>query len=347
MSATKTPSLMELLTADITFHLKWSNNMAYVDRKGTIRCGNRLKPTANDPRYIKNARDRGIVVGMPNHLYHEERDHVSSSALKVFDSNVRKYHRCYIAREEAAEETERSEEKKIGSIAHSFLLDDAEDMQKMYAIEPDVIEGSVPVNKHKPDHREWLAKWAEAQEKAGRTIVTQAMYDKGGQLAMAASNDDLAMQLLFHEEAVKEVSLFAFDEGSGQRIKTRLDCLTRLEGTPCILDVKTSLQQNPQDFINRDVERFGYDISGAQYRKVFRSLTGVLPHFVWLVLSKDKEGDCQSFLVTLHPDDWLDAELAVEETLGRIATANLGNEYVSPYLNQVTTVKRRRRNYQS
>lgn len=340
----KVPTLIELLTGNLTFHLKWSNNLTYIDRRGTIRCGNRLRPTASDKRYVGNARDRGVVQGMPNLSYHAERDHVSSSALKVFDENARKYHRCYVSRDEQPEESEQSDEKKLGSVAHSFLLDDPETIQKTYAIEPAEFQGE-PINRHKPDHRAFLENWAKAEAAKGATPVTQEMFDKGESLAMSVSEDDLAMQMLCHEEVLKEVSLFTYDEDSGQRVKCRLDLFTRdpADGVPTILDIKTSTQKNPRDFVHRDVDKFGYDISGAMYRKIVRSLTGVMPRFTWLVLPKDKDGDYQPYLATLHEDDWMDSEIAVSETLGRIASANLGNEFVSPFRNKVTTVKRRYR----
>lgn len=338
MSTNKKP--IELLRENCTFFQNWNNATLYVDRKGTVRVGNRKKPTPRDVKYFKRPDDRGVMLDMPNSSYHAERDHVSSTAMKMFDTNIKKYHRCYVARD-AGDDEDKSDELNIGAVTHSLLLDSDEVFNNTFVTEPTHVDG-IEINKHKPDHREYLAKFRQHAASVGKTVVSEKALNEGVLLGSAAAQDELAWSMLTDEHAMKEVSLFSWDEKSGQRIKARLDLLIVRDGRPIIVDIKTTVQQNPQHFVARDVRRFGYDLSGALYCKAFRKLTGIMPEFVWLALSKDKDGDYHSFLATIEPADWLEAELCCEETLSKIATAHLGDQFVSPYSNKITTVSMKR-----
>lgn len=343
----KQKTLIELLSQDITFSLRWSPQTVYVDRFGAIRVGNRKHPLPSNSKYIKHARDRGVVFGMPNADYHAERDHISSSGLKMFDENPRRYHANYIAKSDRPGVEDMSDDKKVGSLTHSLLLDDDDTFQASFAVEPTEIPvdggAAIPINKRKDDHREWLKAWTAQEAAAGKTIVTDELLDAAFSLAGCVEQCEMSKELLSHPEALKEVSLFAPDVNSGARLKVRLDLFTRYKHEPCIVDIKTTTQPSPQHFVARDVDRFGYDVSLAFYRKVVRSLTGVTPKSFWLALSKDKEGHNQPYLVGLDDDDWMDAEAVVDEMLKRLERASMGDQFVSPFVGGVTTCKLRRR----
>lgn len=346
--STEPPTITELFAqGHCSFRTIWDQATHRVNDRGQVVLGNEVsgKP---DVLYFRNARDTGIITGMPNEDYHRERQHVSSSGLKVFKVNPKKYYRCYVKQDEKPEESSGSEGKLIGSITHSLLLDDPLAAAGLYDFLPEDVEG-VPINKKIKHHRE-LIEALEAEAKAsGVTLVTMNQYEIADGLAKAAREDNIMSHLLNYQGAMREVSAFTADPESGQKIKARFDLVCRYDGDPelvkdipdwksgdvIIPDIKTSESQNPEQFIVRDVVNFGYWLSGALYRKVFHLVTGYMPRFWWLVLAKDKEGDFHSYVATLDDADWMAAELEVDRQLMDLARSNLGGRFISPFANRV------------
>lgn len=321
--------------------------MHRVNSRGQVVLGNEVK-SKPDVLFFRNARDTGILTDMPNEAYHRERQHVSSSGLKVFKANPKKYYRCYVKQDEAPEESKNSEGKLVGSITHSLLLDDPAEAASLYDFIPDEVDG-VPINRKLKNHREYLEALESAAKETGVTLVTLGQYEVAEGLAKAAREDNVMSHLLNYQGAMREVSAFTADPQSGQKIKARFDLVCRYDGDPALIkdipdwksgdviipDIKTSESQSPEQFIVRDVVNFGYWISGALYRKVFSLVTGYMPRFWWLVLAKDKDGDFHSYVATLHDDDWMAAAIEVDQQLMDLARSNLGGKFISPFANRV------------
>jgi hypothetical protein len=327
------------------FNCVW-NSISRINAKGLYVLGSDV-PGMADTLFFQRPRDRGVVRNMPNAEYHRERQHVSSSALKVFKANARKYYRCYVKQDEQPEESAGSDAKTVGSIVHALLLNDEQEIES-YEFLPTEVDG-VEINPKLKNHKEYLANHKAEGEKRGAVFITTKQYDMASALVEAANQDSIISNLMNYPNAYREISAFASCPDSGQRIKARFDLVSRYTGPPELLkdipdwspsdiiipDIKTSESQNPEQFIVRDVVNFGYHISGALYRKVFKLVTGVMPRFWWLVLAKDKQGDCHSYVATLHPDDWLAAEIEVDQLLLDLARSSLGGNFVSPYQNRV------------
>ncbi len=334
-----------------SFQTLWDASVSRIDAKGVYVMGKEVKGHTPS-RFFNNAKDTGVIQNMPNEDYHRERQHVSSSALKVFDANPKKYHRCYVKQDEQPEESKGSEAKLIGSVVHSMLLDDPAVWGGLYDFLPLEVDG-LELNLRLKNHREFIA-GLEAEAKAnGVTLLTPDQYDTAEKLVGAANENKVISRLLNYEGAYKEVSGFTADPDSGQRIKARFDTVCRYDGDPELIkdigdwkpgdliipDIKTSESQHPEQFVVRDVVNYGYHISGALYRKVFFLITGYMPRFWWIVLAKDKDGDCHSYITTLSDDDWFAASLQVDKMLMDLARSNLGGTFISPFANRVNIAR--------
>lgn len=331
----KLKSLLERLTENVTMHSEWNPSRMFVNAAGSVCVGNRLKEMQAGTPLIDKSRDRCVIRGMPNEDYHRERKHLSSSALKVFEDNPYKYHRIYV-RGDVPEPNE-TNDKLIGSITHSILLDGDEGVLGRYELYPTEVQG-IEINRRLKDHREYLADFEADCLKRGVTPMTEEQYLTAEGLAAAARKCDEAAAILDRDDLVREVSCFAYDQGTGLRIKARFDLLAWHRERFTLVDFKTSCCANPQKFIRKDVQDYRYDLSGALYCKVFHSLTGVMPAFIWVVLVKDDEGDYQCYACTLSDNSWMQAGIDCDRALEQCCRAGLSAEFVSPYAKGIHVV---------
>lgn len=331
----KAKTLLERLTENVTMHVEWQPSRMFVNHAGAVCVGNRRKEFDVGTVLIDKARDRAVIRGMPNEDYHRERKHLSSSALKVFEDNAYKYHRIYVKGD--VPEQDETNEKLIGSVAHSILLDGDEGLLDRYELFPTEVQG-VEINRRLKDHRQYLADFEADCLKRGKTPMTEEQYLTAEGLAGAARKCEEAVTILERDDLVREVSCFAYDQGTGLRIKARLDLVVWHREMFTIVDFKTSNAANPQKFVRKDVQNWRYDLSGALYRKVFHSLTGVTPAFIWIVLVKDDEGDYQCYACTLSDNSWMQAEIDCNRALEQCCRAGLSAEFVSPYAKGIHVV---------
>lgn len=335
-----TPTVECTLRLNARFYQQWHDNTMYVAEDGVIRVGNGRHPSPSDPQFIGHASDNGVILGMPNDSYHAETVHISSSSLKQFLDNPYGYYRQYAGKRNACDFGQ-STSKLIGSIVHAALLDDTE--LSKYRVEPEFFdaEGTIPINRRRTDHKEFLATWESLVRRDGFTPISGEDFDEGCRIADAVTLCSQAHRAITHPDAQREVSLFVGDSAMGVRAKVRIDLMTMEGMTPVIWDIKTSTQTCPDKFAAIDVPKFGYDLSAAMYRRVVSLLTvGPPPIFRWIVLAKDPKGlDHQCYVVRMDDESLMIAADELRDGLRMLAASRMGDKFVSPYAAQENVVR--------
>lgn len=87
------------------------------------------------------------------------------------------------------------------------------------------------------------------------------------------------------EAGTPEQSIYATDSATGVWMRGRVDWTTQSEGSPLLVDLKTTVSADPSEF-SRSVVRYGYDLQAAWYRMIWAQATGRKPHFVHVLAEK-------------------------------------------------------------
>lgn len=196
----------------------------------------------------------GLVHGMSDDEYHGHGDFAeyrtaefSSSAAKEILKSPAHYKHTYIDGN-----GERKKAWDIGSAVHSKVLGVGADAvtcpKKLLAK-----NGAMSTNDAKA--------WKEAQEAAGKIVVTQSDMDKINGMTEAVLGHDLArgwLELPGHSEA----SLFSTDPETGLRLRCRFDYMP--DDERAALDLKTTVDASPQGFAKR-FHDLKYHVSRAHY----------------------------------------------------------------------------------
>lgn len=274
--------------------------------------------------------ESGLIKGMPNHLYHQERSCVSSSGLKMFAANPYKFKRLYC--DEFGPELEPERDcLTLGSAVHAILF------------EPDLLDDAI-VELKSPDERPFSRRIklhkeyerALRRRHADKLVMEPDEIRLAFEIAESAQKNPLAMRIM-SSPSLKELSLFCREPDSGVRIKSRIDFFCEWEERPTVVDCKTTAAGcSPTDFATT-VARYGYDVSAALYCLCFEQVTGVFPRFMWLAIEKDNHGDHQC---VLHELDEASMDFAIDETrrlLHDLATCKF-DEFKSPYVDRVNVI---------
>ncbi len=135
----------------------------------------------------------------------------------------------------------------------------------------------------------------------GKVPVSQAKYDEIRACADAVMDHAIAGPMFSRDDAKPEVSGFA--EYEGYWLRSRMDWL--IPGAHIIADLKTSAGKVDTEGFKRSVVDFDYHLSAYHYRKVYQLITGVLPTFIHVAVSKSAP-----YLVAVHQLDDEFLELA-------------------------------------
>lgn len=272
-----------------------------------------------------------VVYGLPNDFYHAERDYISSSTLKLFMENPKKYKRIYVDRD-ITDIKGPTDDMMFGSLVHCLLLE-PNAFETMYEVHDQGPDGS-PMNLRLKLHREWV----DANEKlSGKTFITSHDMAEAMEVMAAIGENGLA-DMLIANAPYQELSLFCVHQYSGMRIKAKLDMLTMFEGRPTIIDLKVTSGDSSPEGYSTILSRLEYDVSAALYCLAFHKITGIMPRFLWAVVERDKDGDHQCILNELHADDMLWAIDEVNDKLNELALTTMSN-FESPYANKINTVR--------
>ena len=160
----------------------------------------------------------------------------------------------------------------FGQLLHAMALQ-PETLNNMFAVAPNI-------DRRTKAGKETFAKFeAEAENK---TIVTADMYQQATGMCEALSCNAFVQKLLKGE---KEKAFFWDDDLTGEPCKCRVDCLTEIDDSLIVVDLKSAENAETGAFI-RSAIKYGYDFQAAMYSKGVEVNIGKKPLFVFVVIEK-------------------------------------------------------------
>jgi hypothetical protein len=141
---------------------------------------------------------------------------------------------------------------------------------------------------------------ADARTKVGRALKAEHEARHPGKTSLPAKEFDLvlaARQAIYDNpiaakllggDGQNELSYVwesDYPGAEGTLCKARVDRLTTLDGVPCLVDLKTSVDATPSEF-QKSVGRFGYDLQAAFYLDGLATLYPGDRRFIFIVVEK-------------------------------------------------------------
>lgn len=208
--------------------------------------------------------------------YHAEREHDSSSSLRLFEeSPARYYHTRITGRIQPKPETDAM---RLGTATHVAILEPERIHELVEVIPPEVLSS---------DGAKRGKKWeAWRDEHQGLVHVSQAEFDAlKWQVENAWTNS--AVRAVLERVTVREHSIF-WTTKDGYRLKCRMDAAQELDGQ--IIDLKRTARTE-RDFW-RAVKDFAYHRQAALYCAGFKALYGVRARFHFLIVQSEPPYEC-------------------------------------------------------
>lgn len=223
-----------------------------------------------------------IVYGMSDKDYHElkeEDHHYSSSQIKDALNDIEFFHKRYITKEI---ENLSIPAFDIGHYFHMALLE-----PQRLAVDTAIWYGD----------RRYGKEWDKFKADNGnKCVITAKELEQAENLIRATRENPAIMDLLMHDEAKSEVSIF--QEIQGVKCKVRFDRLL-ISDNGFAIDLK-STTGNAKDMRKTQgkISEYNYDLSAAFYLDVLNAhlkSTGsklVIKHFYFAFASKDFMNSC-------------------------------------------------------
>lgn len=162
----------------------------------------------------------------------------------------------------------------FGSMVHKLLLQPKEFADE-YAVAP---EADRRTKEGKEAYQAFIT------ENSGKTIVSAGDMLSAMGMVSAVERHPIANKLL-HGEAEKPI--FWTDEDTGELIKCRLDMLTELDGKPVVVDYKTAISAQTDQF-NHAIFKHGYALQAYMYTEAVMHELHLTerPDFIFIVQEK-------------------------------------------------------------
>ena len=207
----------------------------------------------------------GLKLGwndIGNQDYHDDREYISSSGLKLLLKDPRTFYKKYVKEEEGNEF--KSDSLDFGSYVHSLLL------------EPELVESEYAFYSGTKRGKDWEAFKTENCEK---TIITATQRMHASQMQGSFVENKWAVDLCTGGQAEQTLCV----EMGGVPVKVRYDYFKETEG---IIDIKTTRYGVTLEEIQSTILQWDYDLSAALYVDAYKEHTGIELPFYFIFLSK-------------------------------------------------------------
>lgn len=268
-----------------------------------------------------------MIKQMSNEEYHGERDHISSSGLKLMLKDPKSYYEQYVLgiRQESTQAMD------FGTYIHALIL------------EPDTVEEEFAIwegaQRRGKDYEEF--------EKANKNkiILTRSQVEQADVFLTAYEESSIVIGKhgyeeavpipTFFEDGVPEESMFA--EIDGVKVKARFDYRREFDDFGSINDIKTtSYAVNGVEDAVKICGFYDYDLSAALYVDVAKEVTGKEHDFYFLFCSK-KDGKFSLFRAS---KEFLDVgRKKYKEAISRIKRARETGIYYDNKIPEIPALK--------
>ena len=162
----------------------------------------------------------------------------------------------------------------FGTAMHAAILE-PERFNQEYAVAPLVDKRT------KAGKEEWAAFVAENE---GKTVISREDYDQIFAMKIQLMKSDKVLELLHGEH---EKTYVWKDEETGEECKIRLDCLTKWDGRPVIVDYKT-VSSCEDGVFERECRRYGYKIQAGMYTEGLAVATDFMTDAGFMFICQEK-----------------------------------------------------------
>jgi hypothetical protein len=225
---------------------------------------------------------------------------VSFSWLKRFEADEDSFYRRFVLGEVSDEDEEESRALAVGTAAHCLILEGPVVFAERFVVHPAEYEAKGGVRKKWNKNAKVCELWSDAQEDAGRSIISPKEMDLLAKMRAAVQANAEAASLL--DGAVCELAIRRDYPSLGFQRQGRLDLLNR--DKRALGDVKT-------------IENLNDRARVREQRQYFRQL----PYYDDLASEEFAEGDYRQFILWLEKRwpyrctvEWLSPDLV---TIGR------------------------------
>lgn len=201
--------------------------------------------------------------------YHEDREFVSSSGLKLLLDDPRTFYKKYIKGEQ--DNGPRADHFGFGSYVHTMVL------------EPHLLDAEYGIYEGVKRGKKW-EEWQDANP--GKIAISPNQKQQAYYMVEELKKNIYASELTVGGEAEKTLCV----ELHGQKIKVRADYLLDNK----IVDIKTTAYGTSLEEVQTAAMKWGYDLSAALYRDAYSQFTGEEHDFYFIFMSK-KYNSCEVF----------------------------------------------------
>lgn len=211
-----------------------------------------------------------IYYDLSNEAYHNQKDYLSSSMIKLILQNPELYYKTYVKNEKQVVSEELNKVFDVGTAIHARIL------------EPHVYEKTVTFYSKRKSGKEW-----EEFKKANKNKLILGDMQKMQLDRMYDSfmKSELGPKLISGGQS--EVSLFTWLEGTN--IRVRADYINESDGKIFDLKSTSGIISEEKFKYNLESKLYGYDLQAALYVDAFsfESMNEEMHDFYWIVMSKD------------------------------------------------------------
>lgn len=204
--------------------------------------------------------------------YHNDREFISSSGLKLYLKCPREFYQKYIKLKDELELEEEDGKKSaaliFGSLVHTSILE-----PHLLQTEYSIFDGK---SKRGKDYEEF------ASSQGNKTIITNSQMAHADMLKAVFEENKHAVSLIKDGEPEKTLCV----EMEGIKIKVRADYL---QGEK-IVDLKTTANGVTYNEVQRAIIQWDYALSAALYVDAFTQFTGKQHDFYFVFLGKSPMG---------------------------------------------------------
>lgn len=201
--------------------------------------------------------------------YHEDREYISSSGLKLLLSDPRTFYKKYVKGQE--DEGPRADHFNFGSYVHTLIL------------EPELTDAEYGYYEGIKRGKNW-EEWQD--QNPGKTPISPSQKQQAFYMVEEFNKNVYAKELISNGDAEKTLCI----EMGGVKIKVRADYL---QGTN-IVDLKTTGFGTSLEEVQAATMKWSYDLSAALYTDAYTQFTGKQHDFYFVYLSK-KYNSCEVF----------------------------------------------------
>lgn len=268
-----------------------------------------------------------MIRSMSNEEYHAERDHVSSSGLKLMLKDPKSFYEQYVLgiRQEATQAMD------FGTYIHALILE-PETVDEKFVI----WEGATRRGK---EYDEFV------ENNKYKIIISRSQADQAETFLKTYEDSTIVIGKHGYEEAVPIPSFFEdgfaeesmFAELDGVKVKARFDYRKEFEDFGSINDVKTtSYAVNGVEDAVKICGFYDYDLSAALYVDIAEKVTGKKHDFYFLFCSK-KDGQFSLFRAS---EDFLNVgRKKYKEAISRLKRARETGIYYSNAIPEIPALK--------